>query len=333
MNKFSNFLGIDVSKDYFDAVIILNSDKSNTVHNQFTNDNKGLNELVKWMKSNHSTNQNTLVCLEHTGMYGKVIIQNLLSKEFNIWVEMSLRIIRSLGVQRGKNDKVDAERIAYYAFKNQEEAQFYKAPRKAVEQIRKLVSLREHLVTTKAMLVRNFNELKGFEPELSKIHQKFSKATLKGIETDLKNIEKELDKLIKNDKNLSNLFEKTTSVTGVGKVTALTLICYTNEFKMYDTPRQLACYCGVVPFEHTSGKSVRAKPRVHYMANKKLKKQLHMCAISSIRADGELKEYYERKVAEGKNKMLVINNIRNKIIHRICACVKNNKLYEKRNVA
>ena len=90
---------------------------------------------------------------------------------------------------------------------------------------------------------------------------------------------------------------------------------------------------GVVPFEYTSGKSVRAKPRVHFMANKKLKKQLHMCAISSIRAEGELKEYYERKVAEGKNKMLVINNVRNKLIHRICACIKNNKLYEKRSIA
>jgi transposase len=246
---------------------------------------------------------------------------------------MSLKIIRSLGVQRGKNDKIDAERIAYYAFKNQEEAQIYQAPRKVVEQIRKLISLREHLVTTKAKLVRNTNELKGFEPELSKLHKKYSKTTIKGIETDLKNIEKELDTIIKMDENLSNLFEKTTSVTGVGKITALTLICYTNEFKMYETPRQLACYCGVVPFEHTSGKSVRTKPRVHYMANKKLKKQLHMCAISSIRAEGDLKEYYNRKVADGKNKMLVINNIRNKLVHRICACVRNNKLYEKRSIA
>jgi transposase len=266
-------------------------------------------------------------------MYGKVIIQYLLSKEFNLWVEMSLKIIQSIGLQRGKNDKIDAERIAYYAMKNHEEAKFYEAPRKVVEQIRKLISLREHLITTKAMLVRNSNELKGFEPELSKLHQKFSKATLKGLETDLKNIENELDNIIKADKNLSNLFEKITSVTGVGKVTAFFLICYTNEFKLYYTPRQIACYCGVVPFEHTSGKSVRAKPRVHYMANKKLKKQLHMCAISTIRADGELKECYERKVAEGKNKMLVINNVRNKIIHRICSCVNNNKIYEKRFIA
>ena len=253
MSKFSNFLGIDVSKEYFDAVIILDSVKTNTVHNQFTNNNDGLKELIKWLKSNHSTNQNTLVCLEHTGMYGKVIIQYLLSKEFNLWVEMSLKIIRSIGVQRGKNDKIDAERIAFYAMKNQDEVKFYQAPRKVIDRIKKLISLREHLITTRAMLVRNTNELKGFEPELSKLNNKYTKATIKGIETDLKNIEKELDTIIKSDEKLSDIFEKVTSVTGVGKVTALFLISYTNEFKMYETPKQLACYCGVVPFEHTSG--------------------------------------------------------------------------------
>jgi transposase len=333
MSKFSNFLGIDVSKEYFDAVVILNSDKTNTVHNQFINSSNGLRELIKWLKSNQCTKQNTLVCLEHTGMYGKVIIRHLLAKDFNLWVEMSLKIIRSIGVQRGKSDKIDAERIAHYAMKNQDDAQIYQAPRKIIDQIKKLIFLREHLITTRAMLVRNGNELKGFEPELSKLHKKYTKATIKGINKDLMNIENELDAIIKSDEQLTNIFEKATSVTGVGKVTALLLICFTNEFQMYETPRQLACYCGVVPFEHTSGKSVRARPRVHYMANKKLKKQLHMCAISSIRADGELKEYYQRKVTEGKNKMLVINNVRNKLIHRICACVKNNKLYEKRNVA
>ena len=295
MSKFSNFLGIDVSKEYFDAVVILNSDKNNTIHNQFTNDSKGLKVLISWLKSYQSNAQNTLACLEHTGLYGKTIIQHLLAKEFNVWVEMSLKIILSLGVQRGKNDKVDAQRIAFYAMKNQEEAQFYQPPREVVDTIRKLLTLREHLVKTKALLIKNTNELKGFEPELAKLNEKYSKSTIQGIEKDLKNIEKELDKVIEDDEKLSNLFEKATSVVGIGKVTALLLICFTNEFTMYENPRQLACYCGVVPFEYSSGKSVRAKPKVHYMANKTLKKQLHMCALSSITAKGELKDYLKEK--------------------------------------
>ena len=69
------------------------------------------------------------------------------------------------------------------------------------------------------------------------------------------------------------------------------------------------------------------------MANKKLKKHLHLCAMTATSHDPEIKEYFQRKVAEGKNKMLVINNVRNKLIHRICACISNDKLFEVRKTA
>lgn len=333
MYKFKHFLGIDVSKDYFDAVVLVAGKKENAIHNQFSNDLKGIKSLVVWLKEQDSDFENTLVCLEHTGMYGKLIVKYLTVYKFTIWVEMSLKIIRSIGVQRGKNDKLDAERIAYYAMKNVDEAQIFTTPRKEIEKIRNLLSLREKLVETQTHLKRNAKELSQFDKEVAKFSATLQKNTLKGIALDLKSIEKQLDTIIKEDENLSRIFKLTTSVIGVGKVTALFLICFTNEFTMYATPRQLACYTGVVPFEYTSGKSVRAKPKVHYMANKKLKKQLHMCALSAITSDPELKHYFERKVGEGKSKMLVINNIRNKIVHRICACIRNNKAFEKRQVA
>ena len=104
------------------------------------------------MVEKHGRNPYTLVCLEPTGIYGKLIIKYLLFFEFSLWVEMSLKIIKSIGVQRGKNDKVDAERIAYYAMKNAEEATIYKAPSETVEKIRRLLSLRDKLIITRAGL-------------------------------------------------------------------------------------------------------------------------------------------------------------------------------------
>jgi len=329
MDKFTNFLGIDVSKEYFDAVIFINRQKEKSLYSQFENSKKGLKKLQKWLKTNNSSENDTLVCLEHTGIYGKIIIESLLSFGYSVWVEMSLKIIRSIGVQRGKNDKVDAERIAYYAMKNVDEAVIYKAPKKSIESIRKLLSLRDKLITTKATLKKNIKELNIFDKELAKLSETSLKNTLKGIEKDIEVIENKINSFIKNDDNLQKIFKQATSVPGIGKITALFLICFTNEFTMYSNARQLACYCGVVPFEHTSGKSVRAKPKVHYMANKILKKQLHMCALSAVTYDPEMKKYFERKIAEGKNKMLVINNVRNKLIHRVCACIRDNREYEK----
>lgn len=284
MSKFKHFLGIDVSKEYFDAVVILDGNKEKSIHSQFVNDYKGIKSLCKWLKEQGSTFENTLVCLEHTGMYGKLLIKHLMIEKFSFWVEMSLKIIRSIGVQRGKNDKVDAERIAYYAMKNVEEAVIFNAPRKEIDKIRNLLSLREKLVTTKASLLRNVKELKAFDLEVARLSEKLQKSTIKGIDLDLKNIEKQLDKTINDDENISRIFTLVTSVIGIGKVTALFLICFTNEFTMYSTPRQLACYAGVVPFEHTSGKSVRSKSKVHYMANKKIKKTTsYVCLVSNYK--------------------------------------------------
>ncbi len=167
MNKFKHFLGIDVSKEYFDAVLILNGAKEKPIHNQFANDSKGVKTLNQWLKKQGATSQQTLVCLEHTGMYGKLIIRYLMGFNYSLWVEMSLKIIRSMGLQRGKNDKIDAERIAIYAMKNQQEAIIYKAPSRTVEKIRNLMSLREKLILTKASLIRNSKEMKSLDPEVS----------------------------------------------------------------------------------------------------------------------------------------------------------------------
>ena len=51
--------------------------------------------------------------------------------------------------------------------------------------------------------------------------------------------------------------------------------------------------------------------------------------MSALQVEGELREYYLRKVAEGKNKMLIINALRNKLIHRVYAVVKRGKKYDK----
>ena len=54
-----------------------------------------------------------------------------------------------------------------------------------------------------------------------------------------------------------------------------------------------------------------------------------MCALGAIGRKGELHDFYERKVSQGKNKMSVINAVRNKLIHRIFAVVRDGVMYQK----
>jgi len=323
-NEFSHFVGIDVSKQTLDVCFILNKEINLSVHQQFSNDAKGIRRMLAHLKKQKEVSaDNTLVCLEHTGIYSRELTYTLFEKQWCVWVETPVAILRSMGLQRGKNDRVDAKRIAVYAMKNNEQAKLWEAPRKEVATLRQLLNIRESLIKGRKALTMTLNEFKDTSnKKLFVTMEGLTKNTLKGMEKDIEKVDRAIDELIANDTALSGLVKLLTSIPAIGKITSAELICFTNEFKNYSEAKQLACYCGVAPFEYSSGISVRGKTRVSCMANKRLKTKLHLCAIVAIQHDAEIKKYYERKVNEGKNKMSVINAVRNKLVHRITAVVK-----------
>ena len=131
------------------------------------------------------------------------------------------------------------------------------------------------------------------------------------------------------DENLQHLHDTITSVDGVGTYTATYLITRTDAFKTLNDPRKLACYAGVAPFPHLSGTSVRGRQKVSPFANKQLKSLLHLCAVSLLKMKNTFSDFIERKRKEGKHTMSILNALRNKLLHTICACVRKNEKYKK----
>ena len=152
--------------------------------------------------------------------------------------------------------------------------------------------------------------------------------SLKSIKSDLEKVDKAIKEVIKSDEELTRLFTIITSVDAIGDVTAVGIIVTTNEFKDINDSKKYACYAGVAPFVRESG-IFKGKGRVSTMANKVMKSLFHMASLSAIRYNEAIKTYYERKVAEGKSKMSVLNAVRNKLIHCIFACVNQNRKYNK----
>jgi transposase len=327
--QFNFFVGIDVSKDTLDfSIITQGKEVSNfKIENSSKSIKATLKELVK---VNEFSVPKTLFCLEQTGIYNNHITSYLHHIKANIWVEKAIEIKRSSGLQRGKSDKIDAQRIAFFAFRNQDKAKLWKAPRIVIQQLKRLTSIRERLLIMVAQLNKPIQESKRFDSkEVFKAIKNTCLPSLKAIKSDIKNVEKQIMEIIKADDSLKHLFELITSVDGIGKVIACDLILTTNEFKNITDPKKYACYAGVVPFEHTSGSSIKGRTRVSHFANKNSKRLLHLAAMSIIRYKGELKTYWLRKLEEGKHKMVVLNAIRNKLIQRVFAVVKRGTKYEK----
>ena len=326
--EFEFFIGIDVSKATLDLAV--RNKKDHLFHLQVTNDTKGLREFVKKCKQEKITAKNSLICMEHTGIYNSILLEFFHQKNFALWLENAVQIKRSLGLTRGKNDKVDAMRISEYALRFNDKLRLWTPPREQLVKLKHLTTLRRRFMDAKNQLKVPIKESKGFvNKQLQKQLEKLNKQPIEILEAQIKKIEKEIRLLIKSDEHLSGLFELITSVDGVGQVVFWEIITTTNEFKTITDPKKYACYSSVAPFEHSSGSSVRGKSRTSRMGNKNVKKLLHLSAMSAVGMKGEMADYYQRKVAEGKNKMLVLNAVRNKIIHRIFACVRDGRKYEK----
>ena len=327
--QIKHFVGIDVSKDTLDLSLVV--DGKCLQHYCIKNRTVELKSTInKIMKALGATIDDTIFCMEHTGMYNLPLVKWLQSQQGKMWLESGIHIRKTLGLVRGKNDKVDSIRIAMYAYMNRHQIRLWKAPRKLIERIAALLSQRSRLNKAKKQLNTANQEQRLFlDKDIMKSLNKYTHKTVIVINKQIEAIENEILGLIKEDEKLNRMYQIITSIHGIGFVTASYILVTTNEFININNPKKYACYCGVVPFEHTSGSSVRGKTRVSQMANKNIKTLLHLAALSTIRTQGDLQEYYNRKVAEGKNKMSVLNAIRNKLILRIFACVNQNREYEK----
>jgi len=322
--KFEEVIGIDVSKSTLDACI-----HSLQTFTQVPNTKKGYIKLFSWVaKSTGCSLEQALFCFEHTGMYSYALACCMSERQMNYIMVPGLEIKRSLGIQRGKNDQIDARKIAQYAYRRREEVTLYQLPEKSMNKIRQLLSLREKLVKQRAGYEAALKDLSDFiDFSENRIVFTVQRKLIKALVREIEIIEKEMDRVLEESPDIMNNYNLITSITGVGRQTALQLIVVTNNFLLFDDHRKLASYAGVAPFPYTSGTSIRGKTKVSPLANMRLKSLLSACAVSAIRNDPEMKVYYDRRTEKGKHKMNSINAVRNKLLARVFAVVKRGTPY------
>ena len=307
-------LGIDISKKHLD--ICLTNNNEPIFQDQVANTAQGLEMLQEKLESHEIDFKKVLFCCEDTGIYTEPLLLFTEKNKLNLWIETPLTIKKSLGLTRGKSDKADAQRIAEYAYRHEDKYVPWTPLKEDIKKLQRLWRHRKSILKTQTQLKQNLTEIKAMQGQAAyKEARRFFQNILKGAEKDLKQVEKGIKEILKSDKELANLHEIITSVDGVGTTTAIYLIVLTKGFKTLNDPRKLACYAGVAPFPYSSGTSVRGREKISPFANKELKTLLHMCAVSLLRIKNTFTDFIERKKAEGKHIMSIINSLRNKLLH------------------
>jgi transposase len=325
------FIGVDFSKAKFDVSAINDPDMSLLGHNSFDNTRLGCRKMMSWLKeTTHTASKGWMFCGEHTGLYSVTLCTFLVSKKLFIWMENPMQIKLSSGVKRGKNDSADSLMIAQYAYRHRDKAKPYQLPEKDLHALNILMGYRRRLIENKGRLLVSANETRACyqRDSAARFIYERSMRKIKQIDEDVKECEAKMNELIQANESLKENYDLVTSIKGIALINAAALLITTANFTLFENSRQYACYAGLAPFNKESGTSIHTKRHVSKMANTKIKVLLTQAARCAIKFNPQMRAYYQRKIADGKNSWLVLNNVRNKLVNCAFALVKNKQPYQ-----
>ncbi len=228
----------------------------------------------------------------------------------------------------GKNDLIDAKRIALYGYRLKDEIKPTNIQSSEISSLKSLMTLRKQLMKQRSAYKTTMKEqMSIFKKKDFKIIFSIQEKMIKYLSKQLEIVDLKMEQIIQDNIELNNNFKLAKSVKCVGNQMAIILIITTDNFTKFETWRKFASYAGIAPFPNQSGTSIRGKTKVSHLANKDVKKAIHLCALSAIRYNPEMRRYYLKRIENGKNKMSTVNILRNKLIARVFAAVKRQTPY------
>lgn len=328
MTKNTFFIGLDIAATNFVASIYQSPGKPIITKETIENNLDGFNMLISWFKEHNINQVNSVVCMEATGVYSEALAHYLAGYGFKVSVEPPLKVKRAFDPVGHKTDPVDSRQIAEYAYRYTDELKLWQPKQEIVEKIRQLLTAREQFTKQKVAVknaIHAYNLHVIQVPLIKQVHQE----TLAELKEKIAKIDKELSKFMKQDPSISQKTHNLKSIPGCGMLLAANLVAITHNFEQLNNHKKLAAFIGIVPYQHQSGTSVSKRPRIRHFGPKYTRKLLRLAAQSVATHDSQFNHYYLRKLAEGKAKALVLNNIANKLIKIACAAIRDNSSYIK----
>jgi len=329
-------VGIDISKEKIDvSAIDVRESQTGMVkldYQVFENRPLGFRRMLVWAR--HLIKgiglEDILFCCETTGGYDRCLCDYIYAKGLYIWREGALQIKRSMGVRKGKDDKADSLMIAEYAMRHMDKAVMYETPSETIRELKALFLYRHKLVQEKAEKNVRASHLDDTAAKSKSMRfiLRDAKKSVKALEKSIKECEKQIMELIEGDEDLKRNYGHIVSIKGINIVNATAMIAYSNNFKGITTANKMASYYGVASFREQSGTSVDKKACVKYYSSSLLRATITQAAEWTIKENGIYHDYYLRLKADGKPYGIIINNVKNKLIHLVYSLVTNDIDYE-----
>lgn len=319
-------VGVDIGADTF-AATVWHGPAARITQDGWANTAAAFPAFVAWLATHGGQPGHTVVCMEATGVYTAALAYTLHAQGFTVVIAHPLRVKKAFHPQRDKTDAVDSQQIAEYAYRFADELQPWQPPAPAVAQLQQWQRLRDQLLTQQGV-VRNLQHVAARTvPALPPLHQQLA-AWHAYLATALAQVEAAVTTLLQQTPALHAPLALVQSVPGIGPQLAREVCCVTAGFTQCRPARQLASYAGICPRRYESGRSVYRQPRCGPHGAVRLRRLLFLAALSQCGPTRSLHGYYQRKTAEGKAGRLVLNNMANKLVHRLCAVLRTQRPFD-----
>jgi transposase len=323
MTQFSFFVGVDMASATFMACVGTAPWKVTVKPTKFDNNEDGYSSFLDWLKANHLKPEQSVICMEATGVYSEGLSYFVHASGYPVAVEPPLNIQRKFPVNASKSDDLDCQYIGEYASRYEDKLSLWKPRAEILEQVKLLLTTRQHF---SVQLTGHKNALHAAHRKQvsSDLAKRLHRDMIEQIGKSIKTLDQEIRRLIDSNPTFKQTVLLLLSVPGIGLQLAAHLL-----IAMQDTldPRVLAAFIGICPIKHESGTSVYAPPTSRHYGPSVLRKLLYLAACTVKAHKKQFQHYFFRKVAEGKHKKLVLNNIQNKILKIACAVVRSQKPY------
>lgn len=328
-------VGLDVSaKSYHASFCRMFSDYGLNCNKaeEFTNDKKGFQDLIRWMKKLKAKNVEVSFLMEATGVYHQNLAYFLHEKGYKLNIILpnkSRHFAKSLNI-KNENDQVAAVMLAQMGVERNLDP--WEPPLEFYKSLRDLTRYYHQLQKSKT-IVRNISHAQKAGKDTGQIIIKSNKLRLKQLEREITKIRQSIEKHIKSYPEVAEKVRILCTIKGVALLTASIVIAETNGFENFRNSRQLVSYAGYDVVRKQSGTSVNGKSHISKKGNKYIRKAMYNPARSASIYDANMSNVYNR--ITGRSKIAKVGNVavQRKLLVLMYTLWKKDEEYDETKVA
>jgi len=138
------------------------------------------------------------------------------------------------------------------------------------------------------------------------------------------------------DRRITELYEQAglcfTSITGVGTITAATILGEFGSVRKFSQPKQMVAFVGIDPKLRSSGQH-HGQVQISKRGSRYLRRSLYLACQVAVRNDDYFHSIYQQHRDKGKSHKEAIIAVINRFIHVLYAMWRDNRPYYDTDIA